>query len=309
MPPTGWGVMLAQDSKASHSLSPNCFWNVAGKESKARAWSPFVCRRFTNTRHARSKTALPRRDAAPIPAARAGRAGNTARSAEAPGFESRRRRPGPQRPPARPPARLPASRRAGPTLASRRPAHRATPPGCTHAAARTAGAWRCGDPGRSLPPPLPRASWVRPSRPTARVRALARSCSRSAGSQVPAAGLRLHLAHRALFLLPHRKAKTIGAAQAREGNGKQEGRRRREVTLASEPGLPGRPLGGQGACAERGRLPVLSPHRRSPPLPPPAAPAQAWPGKSISGSSMQRHQEFCGWCSYSSLRCLPEPMV
>lgn len=130
-------------------------------------------------------------------------------------------------------------------LGSGRSAHRATPPGCTHAVARTAGAWRCGDPrlsrgaARSLPPPLPRASRVGPSRPTARRvrRALARCCGRSAGSQVPAAGPRLHRAHRALFLCPDRKAKTIGAAQAREGNGKQEGRRRREVTLASVPGL------------------------------------------------------------------------
>lgn len=45
------------------------------------------------------------------------------------------------------------------------------------------------------------------------------------------------------FPLPHRKAKTIGAAQAREGNGKQEGRRRCEVTPASVLGLPGLPPG------------------------------------------------------------------
>lgn len=90
-----------------------------------------------------------------------------------------------------------------------RPAHRAAPPGCTHAAARTAGACRCGDPGRSLPPPLPlpRASWAGPSRPAARARALARSSSGSAGSQVPAPGPRLHLAHRALFLCPTGKPK------------------------------------------------------------------------------------------------------
>lgn len=74
-----------------------------------------------------------------------------------------------------------------------RPAHRAAPPGCTHAAARTAGACRCGDPGRSLPPPLPlpRASWAGPSRPAARARALARSSSGSAGSQVSAPGPRI----------------------------------------------------------------------------------------------------------------------
>lgn len=65
------------------------------------------------------------------------------------------------------------------------------------------------------------------------------------------------------FPLPHRKAKTIGAAQAREGNGKQEGRGRREVTLASVSGLPGPPPGSQGACAERGRGVAGPPSLRS----------------------------------------------
>ena len=82
--------------------------------------------------------------------------------------------------------------RSSAELVPGRPAHRAAPPGCTHAAARTAGAWRCGDPGRSLPPPLPlpRASWAGPSRPAARASARARSSSGSAGSRVPAAGPR-----------------------------------------------------------------------------------------------------------------------
>lgn len=83
------------------------------------------------------------------------------------------------------------------------------------------------------------------------------------------------------FPLPHRKAKTIGAAQAREGNGKQEGRRRREVTLASGPGLPGRPPGCQGACAERGRQATQLPGFRR------------GPGRAVQKSSLQRHQEFC----------------
>lgn len=81
------------------------------------------------------------------------------------------------------------------------------------------------------------------------------------------------------FPLPHRKAKTIGAAQAREGNGKQEGWRRREVTLASVSGLPGLPLGSQGACAERGR----GGHPAS---------GVAWK-KSSSQSSIQLYLDFC----------------
>lgn len=125
------------------------------------------------------------------------------------------------------------------------------------------------DPRRSLPPPLPfpRASRAGPSRPAAP----ARSSSGSAASQVPAAGPRLHLAHRALFLCPTGKPKQLEPRRRGKGNGKQEGRRRCEVTLASESGLPGRPPGGQGACAERRRR---------------AAGAQAWPGRSRSESSV-----------------------
>lgn len=201
-----------------------------------------------------------------------GRAGNTARSAEAPQFESRRRRclPRPQRPPASRPTGLTSVPAAQLTAPLRRAA-------LTRPHARR-GRGAAGIRGRSLPPPLPlpRASWAGPSRPAARARALARSSGGSAGSQVSAAGPRLHLAHRALFLCPNRKAKTIGAAQAREGNGKQEGRRRRVVTLASGSELTGLPPGGQSACAERGRG---------------GHPASK-PGKSGSQSSLQRHSDF-----------------
>lgn len=87
---------------------------------------------------------------------------------------------------------------------SRFSVERAARPGCTHSAARTAGAWRCGGPGPLASAP---ASASLQSRPAAR--ALARSSSRSAGSQVPAADSRLHLAHRALFLCPTGKPKQL----------------------------------------------------------------------------------------------------
>lgn len=93
------------------------------------------------------------------------------------------------------------------------------------------------------------------------------------------------------FPLPHRKAKTIGAAQAREGNGKQEGRRRREVTLASVSGLPGLPPGSQSACAERGR----GGHPAS---------GVAWKKRFPKFSSAPLGLLCSSSCS--SLRCLPE---
>lgn len=109
--------------------------------------------------------------------------------------------PGPQRPPASRPTGLTSAPAAQLTAPLRRAA--LTRPHARRG--RGAAGMRAA---RFRPPlPLPRASWAGPSRPAARARALARSGSSSAGSRVPAAGPRLHLAHRALFLCPTGKPK------------------------------------------------------------------------------------------------------
>lgn len=230
------------------------------------------------------KTALPRKDAAPSPLQAA---------PETP--RARRKRPGLNAAAATTPApahkgRPPPRAQPGPPRLPPPSSPRAAPPG-SNSRGRTHGGGVAlrGTPGplASSPASARLPGWAvtafrpRPPRPGPLLRPFGRLPG-ARGRTPPSSGSPRP------FPLPHRKAKTIGAAQAREGNGKQEGRRRREVTLASGPGLPGRPPGCQGACAERGR--------RAAPLPG----LRRGLGRAVPKSSLQRPREFCAVAVVSS---------
>lgn len=225
---------------------------------------------------------------------------STARSAEAPGFESRRRRrrPGPQRPPARPPAPRPAG---PPTLGLPAPSSPRRSAGL-HSRGRTHGggvALRGPRAARSrsrprfrAPPGLGRHG-LRPASapwPAPAAAPPAPGCPRPDPAFIwLAAPFSWGPTGKPKQLEPRRRGKENGKAGRAEAARGDAG-----VGAGASRATAGRPgrVRGAGSPSPSRPPPIVVPPPTPIPLPLPAARAQAWPGTNVSGSSLQRHQEF-----------------
>lgn len=266
------------------------------KQTRARSSS--VGRRVPNTRPARGGgkggTALPRKDAAPSPAqaapetprARRKRPGLKAAAAATTPAPAHKGRPPPRAQPGPPRLPPPSSPRAAPLGSNSR--------GRTHgggvALRETPGPLASAAASARLPSWAVTAFRPRPPRPGPLLRPFGRLPG-ARGRTPPSWGSPRP------FPLPHRKAKTIGAAQAR-------GRKRKAGRAEAARGDAGVWAGASRATAG---LPGRVRGAGSPGHP--AAGAQAWPGKSGAEKLSAAASGILCCCSCFSSRCLREIQI